>query len=280
MPPLPERFPPPKRLHWARPEGSSLKLVYLYWGVRLYGRAPSLCIRKGLWTYQVIRKGSPVLVLACGEVPLRPRDVVVIHPACAYGLRDEGARTSEVLGWQWEGAPHRAECTPPPRGFIRWGVDAAEVRELEGIHAACRVEALEQDACTPVALESQRMSLDVVLARSRGRGPRGGRAEDRLDLAISWMRQNLALEDPVHSLCDYLQISAPRLRRLFLRGAKGSPAVHYQRLKMECAAELLRDKSVKEVAYQLGYRYPNDFSKAYTKFYGRSPRTQRGRDRS
>src|SRR5258708_1566121 len=56
-----------------------------------------------------------------------------------------------------------------------------------------------------------------------------------------------------------------------------SPATYHQRMKMARAQELLESNrfSVKEIAYALGYKRPNDFSRAFKHFVGKSPKSCR-----
>jgi two-component system response regulator YesN len=48
-------------------------------------------------------------------------------------------------------------------------------------------------------------------------------------------------------------------------------------MKMARAQELLETDrfSVKEIAYALGYKHPNDFSRAFKHFVGKSPKSCR-----
>jgi len=98
-----------------------------------------------------------------------------------------------------------------------------------------------------------------------------------MELAVRWMAQNLAERNPVSDLCDYLQISPATLARMFQTHHGESPAMYHQRLKMARAHEMLANVrfSVKEVAYSLGYRHPNDFSRAFKQFTGKSPKSCR-----
>jgi len=267
--------PLPNRLAWTRPEGSSLKLLYLNWGIRYYGRQPSPLQDIRIWYYVVIRKGTPRLVAGRQELQLQPREVVIVHPECPRSFRDDRNRSSDVLGWQWTDAPRCEECVPAAKNVLHWKLSVEDMDRVEQIHAKCREEMLNQDKHTPLALEQLRMELDVALARSRQPVRQRDDPNSEIQRAIEWMEQHLDHANPVHLLCDYLQLSPSTLRRLFLRHHKKAPATVYQQLKMEHAQRLLRHKTVKEVAYALGYHHPGDFSKAYKEFFGTSPKRQR-----
>lgn len=277
------QFPPPNRQHWSRADDSILKLRYLYWGQRFYGIRPSPFRATGSWCYTMVRSGNPILVTREQEVTLAPRDILITHPELVCCFRDEDKRPCDLIGWQWSEPPLCEACSPPARRFLRWNLEPGPVREMEHLHTSTRKEVACIDEYTNLALQHLRTALDVALARSRG--SKGGEPapSDRFDLAVSWMHEHLHLANPVHHICDYLQISPSTLRRMFLQHVRKAPAMFFQRLKMERARDLLRHTSVKETAYQLGYHYPNDFSKAYKEFFGTNPtapaKAGRGRKR-
>ncbi|MCC7517888.1 MAG: helix-turn-helix transcriptional regulator [Verrucomicrobiae bacterium] len=264
-------FPTPHRLHWMRPRGSRLDLLYLAWGHRFYGQKPSPHVPATAWGWHVIRRGNPILRWGLKEFPVGANDVFVFAPGCVQSLWDVSDRQSNVLVWQWEAPPACEACIPPRKGLLRWKASPGVVRRLEQIHAECRQEVFYSDQFTPLALKHLRLALEVALARSRGAGISVLSQEGPCALAVRWMREHLEVANPVHHICDYLQVSPSTLRRAFLDGLGRSPAAFFQQLKMERAREMLRQMSVKEVAYQLGYHYPNDFSKAFKEHFGTNP---------
>lgn len=141
-------------------------------------------------------------------------------------------------------------------------------RLLTRIHRECRLEISRSDACTRLALQRLRIEMDVGIARSLG--PRESDAAVRLNLALSYLEQGMESPAPVRDLCEYLQVSEHTLKRLFREHFGLSPLQYIQRLRMSRAEELLKGgrHSIKEIAYKVGYRHPNDFSRAYRKFTG------------
>ncbi len=79
---------------------------------------------------------------------------------------------------------------------------------------------------------------------------------------------------PMRLLGEYLQISPATLKCLFHEKAGISPQAYFQKLKFQRAEKMLIEKkmAVKAVAFELGYRHANDFSRAFRLFAGRSPR--------
>jgi AraC-like DNA-binding protein len=64
-----------------------------------------------------------------------------------------------------------------------------------------------------------------------------------------------------------------RLHHLFHSRTGNSPGAFYHDLKMHHCAQLLKRPGypVKRVAYETGYRHPNDFSRAFKKHFGVPP---------
>ena len=154
-----------------------------------------------------------------------------------------------------------------------WKVAPRIVRQLQQIHAGCRQEVAHPDGLTPLALERLRLEPELCLGRMRQSQSPLPAASNRLDLAIRWMQHNLSVRRPVSFQCDYLQVSPSSLERLFLDNLGELPSSHFQRLKMQQATEFLKQDSlsVKEIAFTLGYRHANDFSRAFKSYTGRTP---------
>jgi AraC-like DNA-binding protein len=266
-------LPPSGRPRWVCPIESQIELLYLAWGHRFFGRHPIPLSRHDGWLYVAVRRGKPTLLLENQKVSLEPGDVVIIDPECATGWTSNLNHCASLLVWMWRSPPGNQIPRPLTSELLRWKINAANMRTLEQIHAGCRGEVEKLDEWAKPSLEHLRLHLDVALARSRKVKQQPPPSAMRLELAIRWMRQHLTTRDPVSSVCDYLQISSSTLHRVFLNYLKESPSSHHQRLRMERAQGLLNASiPVKEVAYDLGYRYPNDFSRAYKTFTGKTPR--------
>jgi AraC-like DNA-binding protein len=90
------------------------------------------------------------------------------------------------------------------------------------------------------------------------------------------MESHLACRQPAVRIADYLGISPSTLHRLFKQQVGHSPDEHFQELKMSVGKKRLTDGSpVKKVAYELGYRHPGDFTRAYTRYFGHPPGVER-----
>jgi len=268
-------LPPPGRPRWVCPESAQLDLLYLAWGHRLYGQNPIPVSRHPGWHYVLVNRGKPTLVLENEQKVLGPGDFLVIEPDCASGWLDKPDGISDLLVWIWRTGPRAPDCATGPGTYRQWTVGTRLWHKLEQFHGLCRQEVERPDELTKLAIEQLHLAIDVTVARLVQRKIGPPEPLVRMELAIRWMAQNLAEPNPVSSLCEYLQISPATVVRMFQTHHGESPAAYHQRLKMTRAQELLDTNrfSVKEIAYALGYKHPNDFSRAFKHFVGRSPKS-------
>jgi AraC-like DNA-binding protein len=268
-------LPPPGRPRWVCPESAQLDLLYLAWGHRQYGQNPIPVSRHPGWHYVLVNRGKPTLVLENERKTLNPGDFLVIDPDCASGWLDRPDGVSDLLVWIWRTAPRCPECAVESGTYRQWTVGTKLWHRLEQLHSLCRQEVERPDELTKLAIEQLHLAIDVTAARLvQGKiGP--PEPSVRMELAVRWMAQNLAERNPVSALCEYLQISPATAVRMFRAHHGESPAAYHQRWKMTRAQELLQaDRfSVKEIAYALGYKHPNDFSRAFKQFVGKRPKS-------
>lgn len=272
-PPRSLHLPPPGRPRWVCPPSAELDLLYLGWGRRRFGTQPVPVTRHPGWVYFLVCAGRPVLRMAHQVVRTRPGLMVIVGPDCASGWTDEAGGTCEVLTWVWRTASRCPACAPPADGWSEQTTDAPLRRALLQGHALCRREVEGPGPLTKLALEQARLSIDLALARAQEAGRIAAAPELRMELALRWMAQNLTIADPVRPLCQYLHVSPVTLYRMFQTHLGESPAEHHRRLRMERGRHLLNepDITVKEVAFALGYRHANDFTRAFRNYAGQPP---------
>ena len=87
-------------------------------------------------------------------------------------------------------------------------------------------------------------------------------------------RKRLQLDDVARRVAT----SRRQLQRAFAEAGETSFRAYLQRVRMERAAELLRDGTapVNEVASAVGYRQPAQFAKAFRRHHGSPPSSFRG----
>lgn len=274
MPPKTRRLqPPPGRRGFKVSESrQALPLVYLGWGPRRFGENPISIAPTLGYSYSVVLEGSPTLLTDTARLKTEPGTALIIDIDCSIGWTDTPNSHSKVAVWIWRNAPHIEELRPSQNAHLAFKIAPKRLPALERLHKESRKELSRLDTYSPYALAAQQKALDVEILRSRsgfGNKPAG---ESRYAAALDWMRQNLSAPTPVSELSVYLNVSESTLQRIFRRRNSEGPLTVFQSLKAEKAAQLLRDgHSVKAVAYRLGYRHPNDFTRFYTKHFGHAP---------
>ena len=252
--------PPPGRPSWGG--GEELPLLYLGWGQRDFAKDP-LAIHYDLGTnYYVLLRGEIVVNTENSEQTVRGPVALLFDPDCAFGISQSKRATVEILVWIWQGQPGLAELRPESGSFLALNLRSGSVSALTDLHARCRNEVALADGQLPRTLAALRELLEVEILRGNQSAP----AEDemRWKLARAWMAGNLSIHAPVPALCDYLRMSPSTLHRFFRAQTGLSPGAYFRRIKTEEARRLIREEGwqVKAVAYHLGYRHPNDLSRA------------------
>lgn len=253
---------------------ASLPLIYLGWGKRRFGREPVPLARTLGWAYAVVTEGAPRLLSEDGPQTCPAGTALLLDSESPFGWTDEPGAVSGVLVWIWRNGPKLPELQPPRRARRRWHIKPDKRASLEQLHRKCRNELAVLDGYSSNSLRACQEELDVAWARAVAPADAPGAATSRFEACLDWMRHNLSANQPVTELGTYLNVSEATLQRLFHHRVGRSPQVVFQALKAEEARRLLGGgMMVKEVAYRLGYRHPNDLSRFYKKAFGTSPST-------
>jgi len=274
--PLGYFVPPPDRPRWVGYEDVSRDLLYLGWGRRYHGRHPAPSYRHAGWMYILLTRGSPTYVINDAEVRPAPSTLIIVHPECAFGVRDRPTGCCQWLLWVWA-EPPRHGLQVPHGGHTFYNAPPKDVPCFRQIHDRCRLEVAQPDTLTAPALRLQHEMLDLALARLAETGRPMPCEKFLVDMAIYWLKLNVTTREPVGLLCEYLQISASTLNRLFQRHLGESPGRHHQKIRMGQAQEALKrgTASVKEIGFKLGFAHSGDFTRAYRRYYDRLPSGER-----
>ena len=247
---------------------------------------PVLSTHQG-WCYVIVQERPlKFICLAQGggeqkhsTLTLDEGEVLIIDPHCVCHWTEAGRHRTRRFGWIWRTPPSWPELKPEPGGFLHFPLGKTALQEVERLHLLSRREVRDLDRLTPAALECLHRWLDLCLGRAMRTRSSPAAPRQRMELALQWMKGNVMAQNPVSTLCEYLQISRLTLNRMFRRYTRQSAIAHFQGLRMRRAGALLRGgkTSVKEIALNLGYRHPNDFSRAYKTYTGRNPSTARRR---
>lgn len=248
-----------------------LELAYLSWGHRWYGDAPANARAHDGWHYFVVLAGTPALHVNGRTLPTQPGLVSVAHPDCVVGHSDLPGRRCEMLTWVWRTPPAHSALRPEEGESIRLVLNRAGLRRLKQLHGQCREAVAGANEHGQLQMRAARLLMDLCLLEGRGYS-QAADGSFRLELATDFLRNHLGEQEPVRRLCEYLHVSEASLKRLFHAHTGQSPRDFVLEWRMRWASEQLqtRGSSVKSVAYALGYRHANDFSRAFKRHHGRS----------
>lgn len=261
--------PPKGRPYWLPTLAAPFELSYLSWGYRWYGDAPIKPSRHEGWHYFVVLEGSPILQIRGRATQPGPGVLTICHPDCPIGHSDAPGRRCNMLTWIWRTPPAHSALRPKPAGFVRINLDRDLLRRIKALHSQCREGVAHANERSMLQLRALRLQLDLALLEPREHR-RAADSDFRINLAVEWLGNHLNELEPTSRLCEYLQISEASLKRLFHAHTGKSPRAFALDWRMRWAREHLADgkSSVKSIAYALGYRHPNDFSRAFKRYYG------------
>lgn len=247
------------------------ELAYISWGSRWYGDAPAAPHPHDGWHYFVVLAGNPVLLAAGRHFPTRPGFVSICHPDTRVGHDDQPGRPCQMLTWVWRNPPAHPDLVPTAAQPLLLQAGEPALRRLRLLHEHCRQAVARASELSLLQLRAARLQLELDLHLAEGRTTdRGPDPVFRFSLATEYLNAHRDLPNPVRHLCEYLDISEASLRRLFQSEIGQSPRAYSLDQRLRWARQQLETTTapVKVVAYALGYRNPNDFSRAFKRHHG------------
>jgi AraC-like DNA-binding protein len=243
--------------------------------MRDYARYPALTERRNLWSYNLIVRGAPSILLSDGVHRLSAGDAVLFtsHGTYPLGFKGDAGQLCEVLIWTWRTPPSIREVGPALGGYHISRMGREPAQRLTAIHSVCRREVARRDSFTERLLRGLRVEIDTEFGRAILSVKPETDVLARVEEADRWLRAHLDQENPIFDLCDFLQLSHSTVGRMFRSAFGESSRTHFHRLRMEEAQRLLDagKHSVKQVAYRLGYKHPSDFSRAFRAYQAVKP---------
>lgn len=100
-----------------------------------------------------------------------------------------------------------------------------------------------------------------------------GSALTRVHKSIQWIREHYQETIPVEKLADVAGMSSSAFHRHFKSITSLSPLQYQKQMRLLEARRLLHEnqRGAAEIAYQVGYESPSQFSREYTRFFGLPP---------
>lgn len=226
------------------------------------------------WCVEFVAGGRGTLSLAGRETALRPGSVFTYGPGVPHTIRTDRRRRlwKYYVDFVGRGAVGRLRAARLMPGTHVMLGHAPEIRELFDLLQRCGLahSTHSQALCTQV--------LGVLFAKLHELAPPAGIADpvafatfERFTLFLAAERRRLLT---VEQAAEEFGISAAYACRLFRRFADTTPYHFLLTQRMNLAADLLAHErlQVKQVAVRLGFADPYQFSRAFKRVAGVSPR--------
>ncbi|MFH1476445.1 MAG: AraC family transcriptional regulator, partial [Verrucomicrobiota bacterium] len=204
---------------------------------------------------------------------LKRGEMIIMSPTCRRGYTGQKGKRYYRNYWAWRSPPLIPFIKPEEGQYLIIKLSEQKIRRLQSLHAVCRKIVRRPDQFTQFKLHNIRREIDLLLAQTHVAPDLSETPALQFTLARRWLEEHITMHDAIGALCEYLVISPATLNRLFHRQLKISPAAYLRKLKMKTAQTWLQsgNSSVKAVAYQLGYKHPEAFSRAYRRHAGVGP---------
>jgi AraC-like DNA-binding protein len=251
---------------WINAQHAGLDLLYLAWGERRYGKKPHGLERHPDWIYIAPQSGAPVAILNGQQLKLSAGRLLIVPPGTSLDMKDIGVNSCRIRTWAWRTPPEFEELRPPAGSHLLLELSPKEKDEVQELHRLFRYEVRNMDAYSSRALEILRSRLDLSLVRRIGQSAEARSPDHLFRLATRWLENNPKADAYIGDLCDYLRISENVLNRLFLERVGCPPQKIALQIRLAEARRLVSEGwSVKATAYHLGYKHPNDLSRALSR---------------
>lgn len=93
-----------------------------------------------------------------------------------------------------------------------------------------------------------------------------------MDQAKSWIDNHLYETFGVHDIADALHMSASNFSHAFKKHVHMTPQAYIRTQKLKESRELLKDLSVTDVSFTLGYENPSYFIQLFKREFGVTPK--------
>ncbi len=165
-----------------------------------------------------------------------------------------------------------AENEDLARGLpFRQRVRALGPRALRFLHACA--DELQDGMLSPIARQRLALAGLALLAEGAESSP-PRRPAARMAEAARRIEDHVAAASPIAEVATHFALSPSHFRALFRRELGRAPKQHEIDIRLARAAGLLigSEKSVSEIAFEVGYANVSSFTRTFTRRYGLTPR--------
>lgn len=238
---------------------------------------PSMCLmlqgeKQMLVGERVLRYGAGCYVQAGMTIPVSGQVLRASEAEPYYGIRvdlDPKELASFLLEMQ---VPIPSQRNDPPLV----SVEIAGAALLEAFERLLRL--LDRPTDLPVLARLLKQEIMYHLVTGPGgptltQGLMGSHREFAVNKAISWIREHYDAPLKIAELAEAVHLSPSVLHRRFKAATIMSPLQYQKQIRLLEARKLLMSGGVEaaNVAFQVGYESPSQFSREYRRLFGASP---------
>jgi AraC-like DNA-binding protein len=230
----------------------------------------SLTLGDEVYRYGV---GDYLVISLCLPVLSQVTQASEITPHLGLGMAINPDRLKEVMGTT---GPGPLRCTIPPDETRGVAVNKAAPELLDASLRLLRLLDAPQDIPTLAPLIEGEVLYRLLT------GPLGPRLRqlaimetpsNRIAAAIAWLKENFMHPLRIEELADRVGMSVSSLHHHFKAVTAMSPMQYRKQLRLHEARRLMLVErlDVGSAGYAVGYQSPSQFSREYTRLYGKSP---------
>ncbi|MDC7232073.1 MAG: helix-turn-helix transcriptional regulator [Spirochaetales bacterium] len=251
-------------------------LSYLNSGIREYHNKPQSTYRRGVWEFQAVISGSisPVFHSA-PSLDFRNKTLWVFPPDSIHGWKGLKDSPAEILVFHFSTIAEELEKLFREKKFLSIDLSEKEISVLKEDYDLLFREYSDMGDLYSLKsrITSDRLSL-LVCTKVAGLSS-GSRIYDNsiVDNAIALFSSEMEYGINLTEIADRLGLSISHLRRLFHRVKGSSPRVILEEIRMKRAHELClyTAYSFGDIAGACGFAEQSSFSKAFCRYWNRTP---------
>lgn len=247
---------------------------YVAWGERRYGTQPIPIHRRNRWEFQIIHAGNAV-----PSFPGQPQQYLpaprlyCFSPEALHGWTAADGSTScvSVIHFPSLPAPVLRILSANP-----WG--SADISPDDSLSLETRIRSIVEASKKSSSLSYLFLANEVLWAIGRIFLELGSPEPERdqaflVRRASAWFEEHMHENPGIDEACRALYVSRSTLHRAFQATSELTPMQTLHSLRMARAKVFLTATalSISEIAYNLGFPNPGDFSRAFHKAEGSSP---------
>jgi AraC-like DNA-binding protein len=227
-----------------------------------------------------ITNGSGVMETKAGVFEIEPGSVLLLFPGIWHRYRpnQQVGWTEHYIGFNGDFTQklYQHPLLDPQRPVLKIGFQEQVLNEFNEIFSLISEE---KPGFQQVSAGRVIYLLAKIISTIKNSEFAGKEVEMKIRKACLYMRDNLNTCLNVEKLAGELNIGYSYFRRMFKKYTGMSPAQYHLNLRIQKSKEmLLGNKSIKEIAFEMGFDSIHYFSRIYKKKEGVSPSSLRNKN--